>query len=108
MRLRTLRPQFLRVEAGGILRHVDALADADGIRFLCPKCYRTNGGPMSTHSVICWRPHVPKSLPPVPGRWEFEGTGYDDLTLVAPSSSIQLTSGCAWHGYVRAGKVVDA
>lgn len=36
---------------------------------------------------------APPDVDPKPGRWEFHGTGYADLSLVAGSSSILLTSG---------------
>lgn len=81
----------------------DLIADADGVIFLCPLCYTKNNGPVGTHSVLCWRPRVAKEIQPGPGRWEFKGTGLDDLTLVAGSSSILLKGGCNWHGYIRNG-----
>lgn len=83
------------------------LVSAEGVIFLCPKCHATNGGPVGTHSVICWRPCVPQTEDPKPGRWEFEGTGLADLTLVAGSSSVLLTGeGCHAHFFVRAGEIV--
>lgn len=87
---------------------VDALAEADGVLFLCPKCFEANGGEVGTHSVICWRPRVPPDVCPRPGRWEFHGTGLGDLTLVAGSSSVLLQAGCAAHFCVRAGAIVGA
>lgn len=85
--------------------HVDAIGDADGILFHCPKCFKANSGPVGTHAVVCWRPRVLAEVDPKPGRWEFEGTGYADLTLVAGSSSILLTSGCCAHFFVRNGAI---
>lgn len=111
MKLTDLDPTFLVIEEPGrIYRHVDEIAGADGVFFLCPKCFRDNGGPVGTHSVLCWAPHVPKTESPGPGRWQMVGTGYADLTLTAASSSILLTGehGCQAHFYVRAGEVVDA
>lgn len=62
---------------------------------------------IGTHRIICWRPRVPITPSMVgPGRWDFEGTGYDDLSLVAGSSSVQILGGCAAHFFVRAGEVV--
>lgn len=95
MRLKELRPKFLKIESENSYGRQDIIVGSDGLLFLCPKCLKVNG--MSTygvHSVICWRPHVPQSMPPVPGRWEFQGTGYEDLTLVAGSSSILLVCKC--------------
>ena len=56
------------------------LEDADGIMFLCPKCYIENKGEVGTHRVLCWRPRVPADVDPKPGRWEFAGTCYEDLS----------------------------
>jgi hypothetical protein len=89
-------------------QRVDAMhpAKADGIIFLCPKCFAANGGPTGTHSVICWQPKIPKKIKPGPGRWSFEGTSFDDLTLVAGSSSIHLTGkGCGAHFFIRNGMI---
>lgn len=108
MKLTELEPQFLRRNNDREWHHVDAIADADGIVFLCPKCFSANQKARAgVHSIICWRPRVPQSTPPIPGRWEFEGTGFHDLTLVAGSSSVKLTNGCAWHGFIRNGDVTD-
>lgn len=88
------------------LINVDTVAEADGVIFLCPKCFTANGGSVGTHSVICWRPHVPQTEDPKPGRWEFQGTGLADLTLVAGSSSVLLQGGCNAHFFVRASEIV--
>jgi hypothetical protein len=84
---------------------VDRIEDADGIMFLCPKCFADNGGAIGTHSVICWRPRVPPEVKPAPGRWEMQGTSIDDLSLVAGSSSVQLTAGCFAHFLVERGGI---
>lgn len=79
--------------------------------FDCPKCTATNGGPVGTHKVLCWFRDrgVPDNEVPGPGRWWAAGTGYGDLTLTAPSSSILLPGpgGCLWHGYVTNGEVTS-
>jgi hypothetical protein len=86
---------------------VDALADADGVWFLCPLCYAANNGSIGTHGVICWFvDKVPDSVPPKPGRWTPTGTSLHDLTFVPSagrSHSVLLTAGCAWHGFVVNG-----
>lgn len=90
-------------------RHVDTLAEADGIDFLCPTCFVANKGSVGTHHILCWRPgRVPLDATPGPGRWDFEGTGYADLTLTAQPPSILLRSGCNAHFHVRSGKVTFA
>lgn len=104
-RLRELEATFLRREDDTHFRQIgDDLTRADGLLFLCPKCFIANGGRVGTHHIICWRPHVPQTTTPVPGRWEFHGTGLEDCTLVAGNSSIKLEGGCQWHGYVRNGE----
>ncbi len=82
------------------------IAGADGIMFLCPKCFAENKGPVGTHSIICWFVgRVADDVNPKPGRWNPSGTGLDDLTFVGPGAvSVLLTSGCGWHGFVKDGK----
>ena len=105
MKLVDLEPQFLKWVSDVEFRTDATFDDADGIMFLCPKCFGENGGPVGTHSVICWKPHVPQTTHPIPGRWNMRGTGAGDLTLFAGSSSILLKGGCGWHGYVTDGEV---
>jgi len=105
VKLIDLEPQFLAVEDEKVSRHVDTFAEADGIMFVCPKCFTEKGERAGVHSVICWFTNRPRVLPernPKPGRWPASGTGYADLTL---TSSVLLTSGCGWHGYVTNGEV---
>lgn len=106
MKLVELDPRFMRYEAPDCWREVDTLAEATGIMFACPKCFEGNGGLRGTHSILCWSPAVPLSEPPAPGRWKLEGTGFGDLSLVASSSSVLLTSGCRAHFWVRGGEIV--
>jgi len=83
------------------------IAEADGVAFMCPKCFLANGGSVGTHWVLCWRPRVPADVAPKPGRWEFVGTMLDDLTLTAGSSSILLSGpGCGAHFWIERGAVV--
>jgi hypothetical protein len=109
LKLTELNAQFIRREVvGGVEYHhdVNTIAEADGILFLCPKCFITNAGPIGTHSVICWRPRIAPDVEPKPGRWEFEGTSIDDLTLKAGSSSILLTGeGCHAHFFITNGEI---
>lgn len=104
MRLVDLEAQFVRIVKPGHFEDVDTVAAADGVMFLCPVCFEANAGPIGTHQIICWRPRVPQSEPPTPGRWEFEGSGPEDLTL---SPSIHLSGeGCGAHFFVRGGRIV--
>jgi len=102
--LRELDAEFLKHHEDGHTR-VETLAEADGIYFLCPKCFRQLGSRVGCHGVICWfTGKVPNGLYPGPGRWNPSGTGMDDLTFVPPGAfSVQLVGGCGWHGYVKNG-----
>lgn len=115
IKLTDLEPQFIRYEKredGRQISHfVDNLAQAQGIMFLCPKCFEANHGRVGTHQVICWSRSkgVPDSVQPGPGRWTLLGTDYTNLTLGAEpnqSRSVLLTGkGCGWHGFVTNGLV---
>jgi hypothetical protein len=105
MKLPELEPQFLKIEDDKTYAFVDAIAEADGVMFLCPVCFAKNAGARGTHSILCWKPGVPQSISPAPGRWNLVGTGYADLSLVAGSSSVLLTSGCRAHFYVTNGEI---
>lgn len=86
---------------------VDTITEAQGIEFLCPKCFGSGG----QHAVVCWSRSrgVPDDASPGPGRWTMEGTGYHDLTLNGDppgnARSVLLMGGCAWHGFVTNGEV---
>lgn len=103
MKLSELEARFIKYISDREYLRVDAIAEATGVQFLCPKCFQANNGPVGTHMVICWDPSVPQSMNPKPGRWKLVGTSLEDLTLVAASSSILLPPPCAWHGYVTKG-----
>lgn len=114
LRLAQLEPRFIRHERRDgktFHRFVESIAEAQGIIFLCPKCFAKNGGPVGTHSVICWSRSrgVPDDVSPGPGRWALQGSGFEDLTLGADppnrARSVLLTGGCAWHGFVTKGEV---
>jgi hypothetical protein len=118
MRLAELEATFIRrcpVEGGGQgWQEGVPFSEAEGVQFLCPVCIVKNAGPIGTHSVVCWRPTVGQDWKPVPGRWDFQGTGLEDLTLVAGSSSIRLTceckqqpcSCCKAHFFIRNGAII--
>jgi len=106
-KLKDLEAKFLTTQAPyDRFEETESLEKAQGMSFLCPKCFAKNGGPAGTHSVICWFADrgVPDSLGPKPGRWRPQGTGMDDLTFVGPgAASVLLTTGCCWHGFVKNG-----
>lgn len=120
MRLRDLDACFLKLEdpAGKIYQRVDALAEADGVMFQCPKCaqgkpqgeYDGRRHVVGAHYVICWfRGKVPDTLDPKPGRWTPSGSGLDDLTFVpgnpAMAISVLLTAGCGAHFFIQNGEI---
>jgi hypothetical protein len=109
VKLSELEPEFLKCEEDGrSLRYV-TIAEADGIIFLCPVCFTANKGNVGTHAIICWRPHIAQTVSPGPGRWQFSGSGLADLTLVAGSSSIFLTTAqCRAHFFIRSGEIAYA
>jgi hypothetical protein len=100
-KLSELEASFIKLtDERGSYRTDVTFADCDGVQFLCPLCFDRNAGPVGTHMVICWKPQVPQTISPTPGRWNHQGSGLHDLTLVAGSSSIALQGGCGWHGFV--------
>jgi len=70
MNLDDLDPHFLKFIDEKTHQRIDSIAEADGIIFLCPKCFAANNGEVNTHSVICWHPRVPQNGSLQPGRWE--------------------------------------
>lgn len=106
MRLSELEPEFLKITGSGFKRIGVNRDEADGIYFLCPKCFTQNNGAAGTHSIICWRPGVPQTIAPYPGRWELVGTSFEDLSLVANPTSVQLMSGCNAHFTVSNGNII--
>lgn len=104
MRLSDLEARFVRCGEEEDLHTVLTLGEAQGVLFLCPKCYAANCGPIGTHSVLVWfRDHgVPAAARPT-ARWGVAGTSLGDLTL---TPSIHLTGeGCGWHGFVTGSDV---
>jgi hypothetical protein len=97
VKLTELEPELL-THGIDVLRHVSALADAQGVWFCCPRC--------GNHQVMVWFRDrgVPEEAAPR-ARWQVDGTSLENLTL---SPSINILSGCKWHGWVRGGEVVDA
>jgi hypothetical protein len=112
-RLIDLEPEWLRYEkrADGRVYFVPSdMANAHGIKFLCPKCFAEKPDGVGIHSVICWSRSrgTPDDAEPGPGRWTFGGERFDNLSLHGdpPGNprSVQLNGGCGWHGYVTEGE----
>lgn len=106
MKLAELEPQFLKIKDERTYLHVDNIKEADGIDFLCPVCFVANGNSnKGTHHIMCWQLHVPQTHYPIPGRWNFLGTCFTDLTLQNGSSSVLLTGGCRAHFFIKNGEI---
>ena len=106
-----LDAEFLVIVETGTYRRQAEIAGAQGVKFLCPKCFATNGGPLGTHSIICWSRSAgtPEEMQPRPGRWKMDGSGIADLTLNGDAvggggaRSVLLTAGSGWHGFINSG-----
>jgi uncharacterized protein DUF6527 len=88
---------------------VASFAEAQGIWFLCPKCFQENGGPVGTHQCdVTFEGrrvadgHGSHGSDGKPTRWNVSGTGFENLTT---TPSILLIGGCGWHGYITDGAV---
>lgn len=115
MRLSMLEAHFVKLTIGPPEEHWPQgrpshqhceMSEADGVFFLCPRCFTANHGAVGTHQVGCWfRSKVPDWIEPSPGRWNPSGHSIEDLTFVGPGAvSVWLKGdGCGWHGHVRNG-----
>lgn len=112
LRLADLEPQFLTYIGDGRRKHVDTLAEAQGIFFLCPvHAPQIYTGPNGGHGVevtFAGRgvsdAEGSHDFDGNPSRWQVAGTDYEDLTL-APSIDISRGGGCTWHGYITSGRM---
>ena len=110
--LRELEAQFKKYRpepgSGGIYEPREQLADADGVRFLCPKCFAAKLD--WVHPVyIGFRGRA------TPGTYGYNSKGDPVLWDLAPSStglddlvltpSIQIEGGCNWHGFIGSSGV---
>lgn len=93
-----------------VFYYTDSFAEADGISFLCPKCFKENNGIVGTHGIHIY--FQGRKIPDELGRnsrgetvrWSASGTGLDDLVL---TPSILLEGpGCCWHGFVGSSGIL--
>jgi hypothetical protein len=110
VRLLDLEARFVRANEDGSWQEVQTIELAQGVQFLCPKCFVEGGkGAIGCHSILCWSRSAgaPEDIRPRPGRWKMDGTGLADLTLNAEvpkgARSVLLIGGCGWHGFVTNG-----
>lgn len=104
MKLTELEPQFIRYKgdkhAGH--SHVASLAEAQGIRFLCPTCKVDYGD--DCHSIVLpFRGRNVDASINGGHQWDVSGTDSSNLTL-KPSVNA-AGGGCRWHGWVTNGEV---
>jgi hypothetical protein len=88
---------------------VDTLAEAQGLHFLCPKCFQENGNTdVGTH--WCSVSFADRGVTFEQGtknskgeavRWTPSGNNLTDLSLIP---SILLEDGCNWHGHIINGE----
>jgi hypothetical protein len=114
-----LDAHFIRV-AGDGYEIVSRLSHAQGVVFLCPRCFMEKGrAKYGVHSVVCWfaNRNVPTTFEPR-GRWNASGKPIeqpdgkivyadtlDDLSFIGPGSfSVRIAEGCKWHGYIKDGR----
>ena len=102
------RPTEKRTGPSQHILTVETLAEAQGVEFLCPKCFAENGGPVGTHwcSVSFEGRGVADDqgthdAQGQPVRWQVSGTDLSDLTT---QPSILIVGGCAWHGFITNGE----
>lgn len=90
------------------LQEQPILLGADGISFLCPKCFGANGGAVGTHIIQVFfdsgnaPDHLGRDSSGNRVRWSVKGTDISDLTL---SPSVLVKTGCGWHGFVKHGEI---
>lgn len=104
MKLTDLEGRFVvaAIGDGGLTwKSAASFKAAHGVMFLCPLCFKNNGGEVGTHLVLVWFKDrgAPEEAKPAP-RWRVSGTGLEDLTI---DPSIHIKTGCCWHGWVRNG-----
>jgi len=109
MRFIELEPKFMKmVEVPGrnYFEDVATLAEAHGVRHLCPVCFLKNDGPQGTHSIITPNTKAP-GIWATNGGWDMTGTGLEDLTI-HPSVQVLGEDSCKAHFFIRSGEVIFA
>jgi hypothetical protein len=114
MTLKELDARFFRVERRWnpdvaitnpviVFHTAERVEEADGVQFLVPgqKMDECRMGSLVTLDLFFRGKALEESGP----RWDYSGTGLDDLTL---SPGIDCYFKCRWwHGFVRDGEVVE-
>lgn len=100
--LEKLEAKLVRLGDAEDYEPAENVTTAQGMVFVCPGCYRKNGGIEGTHSILVWFSFrgVPVAMTPGPGRWRVSGSNLKTLSL-QPS----VNCGC-WHGFIKNGTAV--
>lgn len=97
-------PTERRTEMRETQIEVATLAEAQGVRAMCPVC-KNHGWAVAFRDRGVLEHQGSHDRDGKPSRWQVSGTGYHDLTL---SPSVDLTgprSPNCWHGCVKNGEV---
>jgi len=115
MRLIDLEPQFMRYVSTDheYLHYVDTLAEAQGVKFLCPSCFVRNKGAIGTHGIEVSftgrgvQDHQGShNREGKPSRWNASGSSYADLTLTPSVLIDEAKPACdGWHGHITNGEI---
>lgn len=92
---------------------VSKVAEAHGVRFLCPKSFAKNGGAKGTHSVYVFfvgSPYAGRNLEGKEVRWQVVGGATIDDLQLTPSiqeqdEGMSPEHQCNWHGFVGSSGV---
>lgn len=98
-----------------VTRHLRGARPSDvmGLHLLCPVCFINNTRLVDgewrvvagIHAIHCLTPDAPPDMLPLPGRWQIVGDTFDEVSLVAGSSSVLLDGGCNAHFWIRDGAI---
>jgi hypothetical protein len=85
-----------------------SISGAEGIIFLCPKCFIEKNGKVGVHSCeVTFKGQVADEVGTHnkegnPVRWDVSGDKMENLTI---NPSILLDGGCGWHGWIKDGQI---
>ncbi len=107
MKLTELEPILLKRINDKTHQTVGVLSDADGIMFLCPKCFAANKGRGGTHNIICWfNGRVLTPMNPLTKQWNPSGSNWKAFGFdPSGEQGIKVNGGCGWQGFIENGEV---
>lgn len=105
--LKQLKGRLLRFYNDNLnFEEVKTLAEADGVQFICPKCFKEDPDAEYPHEVTLWFSSIGKLSEKIQGHpgWNKSGSSLEDLTFVPPGAvSVLIKARCCWHGFVKNG-----